>query len=110
MNMIKLLSGKNALILVIAALSLSACKKGGLFGKKQSNGPIDGTPGTNPGETEGPSDGNPNTNPGETDGPSDGNPDTNPGENGNPSTPVPWNTPIETGPGQPTEPGWSWLE
>ena len=34
--MIKLLSGKNALILVIAALSLSACKKGGLFGKKQS--------------------------------------------------------------------------
>ncbi len=36
MNMIKLISGKNALILVIAALSLSACKKGGLFGKKQS--------------------------------------------------------------------------
>jgi gliding motility-associated lipoprotein GldJ len=36
MNMIKLISGKNAMILVIAALSLSACKKGGLFGKKHS--------------------------------------------------------------------------
>ena len=36
MNMIKLISGKNAIILVFAALSLSACKKGGLFGKKQS--------------------------------------------------------------------------
>ena len=36
MNMTKLFSGKNAMILVIAALSLSACKKGGLFGKKQS--------------------------------------------------------------------------
>ena len=36
MNMTKLLSGKNAMILVIAAISLSACKKGGLFGKKQS--------------------------------------------------------------------------
>ena len=34
--MTKLLSGKNAMILVIAAISLSACKKGGLFGKKQS--------------------------------------------------------------------------
>ena len=36
MNMTKLLSGKIAMILIIAAVSLSACKKGGLLGKKQS--------------------------------------------------------------------------
>ena len=36
MNMNKLFSGKTAMLLVIAALSLSACKKGGLFGKKQT--------------------------------------------------------------------------
>ena len=34
--MTKLLSGKTAMILIIAAISMSACKKGGLFGKKQS--------------------------------------------------------------------------
>ena len=37
MNMKKLFSGKNLMILVVAALSLSACKKGGLFGKKKAN-------------------------------------------------------------------------
>ncbi len=36
MNMTRLFSGKSLMILVIAALSLSACKKGGIFGKKQS--------------------------------------------------------------------------
>lgn len=36
MHMTKLFSVKTLMILVAAALSLSACKKGGIFGKKQS--------------------------------------------------------------------------
>ena len=36
MHMQNLFSGKNLVILVVAGLSLSACKKGGIFGKKSS--------------------------------------------------------------------------
>ena len=40
--MIKLISGKHAMILIIAAISLSACKQGGIFGKKQSKSSVTG--------------------------------------------------------------------
>ena len=36
MYMQKLFSGKNLMILVVAAISLTACKKGSIFGKKSS--------------------------------------------------------------------------
>ncbi len=42
MHMIKLISGKHAMILIIAAISLSACKQGGIFGKKQSKSSVTG--------------------------------------------------------------------
>ena len=42
MHMQKILSGKNLMLLAIAALSLSACKNGGLFGKKKGKSDVTG--------------------------------------------------------------------
>ena len=42
MHMQKIISGKNLMFVAIAALSLSSCKNGGLFGKKKSKSDVTG--------------------------------------------------------------------